>query len=152
MHGKFHAKKDLSVFNCTIWINIEYCNTELFGNRKMERLYILKGWVIIFRHQFKGGLQIFEQLLRGGLPKLQTPTIWFSHVLSGSQYSSHRTCNSMICVITHIQEKSKSSILQFLKSFWSCFAKRIPYFTAVIEVWANNLHFTFTFIKFAKPT
>jgi hypothetical protein len=78
MHGKFHAKKDLSVFNCTIWIAIEYCNTELFGNRKMERWYsfaFLKGWVIIFQHQFNGGLQIFEQLLRGGLPKLQTPNI-----------------------------------------------------------------------------
>jgi hypothetical protein len=37
-----------------------------------------KGWVIIFQHQFKGGLQIFVQLLRGGLPKVQTPNIWFS--------------------------------------------------------------------------
>jgi hypothetical protein len=34
--------------------------------------------VIIFQHQFKDGLQIFEQLLRGGLPKLQIPNICFS--------------------------------------------------------------------------
>jgi hypothetical protein len=32
------------------------------------------GWVIIFQHQFKGGLQIFVQLLRGGPPKVQTRT------------------------------------------------------------------------------
>ena len=38
----------------------------------------LKGWVIIFQHQFKGGPQIFVHLLKGGLPKLQTPNIWFS--------------------------------------------------------------------------
>jgi hypothetical protein len=35
----------------------------------------LKGWVIIFQHQFKGGPQIFVHLLKGGLPKLQTPNI-----------------------------------------------------------------------------
>ena len=38
----------------------------------------LKGWVIIFQHQFEGGLQIFVQNIRGGLPKVQTPNIWFS--------------------------------------------------------------------------
>jgi hypothetical protein len=37
--------KDHSVFNCSIWIAaIEYRNTELFGNRKMERWYLSPFW------------------------------------------------------------------------------------------------------------
>jgi hypothetical protein len=47
-------------------------------NRTLVSFTFLKGWVITFQHQFKGGPQIFVQLLRGGLPKVQTPNIWFS--------------------------------------------------------------------------
>ena len=47
-------------------------------------------------------------------------------------------CYRMICIIAHIHDNSSGSILEFLKSLRLCFTEHIPYFTAVIEVWADN--------------
>ena len=41
-------------------------------------------------------------------------------------------------LLTYIQNNSSCSILQFLQSFWLNFAKYIPYFRAIVEVWTNN--------------
>ena len=52
--------------------------------------------------------------------------------------AQHFQCYRMICIIAHIHDNLSGSILEFLKSFRLCFTEHIPYFTAVIEIWADN--------------
>ena len=57
---------------CVLYLHhlADHCISKLSGNRKIVKLTspaFLKGWVRLFLKRFKGGLQVFVQLLRGGL-------------------------------------------------------------------------------------